>query len=147
MTRLINLIVVHCSATPPSDRLGAGEIKEWHRERGFDDIGYHDVIRTSGVLEQGRPLDIAGAHARGHNANSIGICLIGGTDAEGNPQANFTRAQLDSLKSLLLRYTKDYPEASIGGHGDLPNSNKACPCFSISHWLVTGEVLPVRGSS
>ncbi len=71
-------IVVHCSATKPSQDVGASEIRQWYLDRGLSNIGYHLVIRRDGPVENGRPLSNVGAHVRGYNRVSIGICLSGG---------------------------------------------------------------------
>jgi N-acetyl-anhydromuramyl-L-alanine amidase AmpD len=134
--RNINLIVVHCSATPPSADIGADEIRQWHKERGFHDIGYHYVIRRNGTLEIGRDVAKPGAHAKGHNAYSVGICLVGGVDKNGAPDANFTLSQYRTLYQLLFEFdARDYPEARSCGHRDLPDVKKACPCFDVGAFI------------
>ncbi len=81
--REINEIIVHCSATPESMDIGVKEIRDWHvNDNKWDDIGYHFVIRRDGTIECGRSIDKAGAHCKGHNAHSIGMCLVGGEDAD-----------------------------------------------------------------
>lgn len=128
--RPIDTIIVHCSATPPSmSDVGAEEIDRWHKERGWDGIGYHVVIRRDGKREDGRPLEKPGAHARGHNANSIGVCLIGGVDEDGKPDANFTNVQYQMLYAELIRLTNLFPGAKVIGHRDV--SDKACPSFDV----------------
>lgn len=141
------LLVVHCSATRPTQDVGVREITQWHRQRGFDTVGYHYVIRRNGEVESGRPEHAIGAHVKGHNAKSIGVCLIGGIDAAGKPANNFTSAQFDSLRELLQQLRQRYPEARILGHRDLsPDRNgdgiiqptefiKACPSFDVATWL------------
>ena len=52
-----NMVVVHCSATRDDMDIGVAEIDKWHRGRGFYMIGYHDVIRRDGSVEQGRDID------------------------------------------------------------------------------------------
>lgn len=113
--------------------IGAAEIERWHRARGFFGIGYHYVIRRNGQLEKGRPLEKVGAHAEGHNANSIGICLVGGIDEKGKPQNNFTDAQWTELKRLVSELTEKYRVLKIIGHNEV--ANKACPSFSVPKWL------------
>ena len=71
--RNINLIIVHCSATPEGRDVSVADIDRWHRERGFDGIGYHYVVYIDGSVHEGRPLNKVGAHCKGHNAHSIGI--------------------------------------------------------------------------
>src|SRR3546814_3669760 len=77
--RRIETIILHCSYTPPSMDIGAAVIKGWHVDgNGWTDIGYHFVLRRNGAVEEGRPLDVVGAHAKNFNGRSIGICLVGG---------------------------------------------------------------------
>src|SRR5690606_37442354 len=142
-----DLIVVHCSATKASADIGVREITQWHIQRGFDTVGYHYVIRRNGELETGRPQNAIGAHVRGHNSNSIGICLAGGVDTNNKPENNFTPAQFTTLEALLRRLKERYPQARILGHRDLsPDKNgdgkitpnefiKACPSFDVVQWF------------
>ena len=128
-------IVVHCAATPPSADIGVAEIRRWHVEdRGWSDIGYHYVIRRNGTIEPGRPHDVVGSHVRGHNRDSVGICLVGGVNAAGAPDANYTDAQWASLKAIVHAMTVEYPHAEVLGHHDFPGVEKACPCFVVRDW-------------
>jgi len=147
--RDIDLIVVHCSATKLGKHVNAAVIRGWHtsKPKNWSDIGYHNVILPSGTLETGRPLEKAGAHVRGHNANSIGICMVGGLDDRGQPKNNFTPAQFTTLRAYLDTLVHMYPNARIVGHRDLsPDSDgdgeieewewmKSCPCFDVKRWL------------
>lgn len=134
--RPIELIVIHAAATPDDMDIGVEEIREWHKARGMHDIGYHDVIRRDGRVEKGRPIEITGAHAKGFNAKSIGICLVGGVDVDDLTEAefNFTRPQMASFNKLLDLYRIEFPEAEVVGHKDLPGVNKACPCFDVKSY-------------
>ena len=153
--RHINLIVVHCSATPPTMDIGVEEIRKWHSDpkpegNGWSDIGYHYVIRRDGEIEIGRPIERAGAHSKGHNSNSIGICLIGGVDSNGSTEDNFNAQQYDSLHELLLQLTEEYsvPLSDVCGHRDLsPDVDgdgeveehewiKDCPSFDVRDWVI-----------
>lgn len=142
----IQYLVVHCSATQANMDIGAKEIDLWHRQRGFDRIGYHQIIRRNGKLEQGRPLDMPGAHAQGFNLLSWGVCLIGGVDVNGplgKPEANYTPEQFRTLTAVLHAWGDLAPNAKPLGHRDLPSPHarlKACPSFDVRHWLATGEV-------
>jgi N-acetylmuramoyl-L-alanine amidase len=137
----VKYIVVHCSATPPAMDIGEVEINQWHIERGFNGCGYHGVIRRNGKVESNlcRKLDRQGAHVQGHNHESIGICLVGGVDAKGKPENNFTPEQMASLRMGLYWLNQKFPDASILGHRDFPEVNKACPCFDVRAWL-NGEL-------
>lgn len=136
MAREIDTIIIHCAATKPDMDIGAAEIERWHRARGFFGIGYHFIIRRNGKLEEGRPIEQAGAHASGHNAHSIGICMVGGINDKGKPENNFTDAQWETLKSLTTNLVHKYKALKIIGHNEV--SNKACPSFSVSKWLGNG---------
>lgn len=86
------------------------------------------------MVEVGRPIDKAGAHTRGANDSSVGICLAGGVDRSGKPDSNFTLAQLNTLASLIKKLKQDYPEIEhLKGHRDY--ANKACPSFDINALL------------
>lgn len=132
-----NAIFVHCSATKPTQDIGVREIRMWHkRDNGWLDIGYHFVIKRNGVIEDGRPVDVVGAHAYGHNGDSVAICLVGGINAQGKADANYTREQYEAL-SVLLRTLKDtYPNAAIKGHRDV--SDKDCPSFDVHSFIANG---------
>lgn len=125
--RNINLIIVHCSATPEGRNVAVADIDRWHRERGYDGIGYHYVVYIDGSVHEGRPLNKVGAHCKGHNAHSIGICYIGGVDLNGKPKDTRTLAQKDALVNLLMRLKRRFPKAVIRGHRDF--AAKACPSF------------------
>lgn len=137
MPRIIEGIVVHCAATRPGMDIGRAEIDVWHRERGFDGIGYHYVIRRGGEVEDGRPLSVAGAHVAGHNARTVGICLVGGIDDAGEPENNFTGEQFFALRELLAELVEVLPgEVWIKGHRDF--AAKACPSFDVARWIAAG---------
>lgn len=125
--RKITEIIVHCSATKEGQAVSVADIRKWHLQRGFADIGYHFVVYADGSLHNGRPINKAGAHCVGHNANSIGICYVGGLDAKGKPKDTRTAAQKATLLTLLKRLKALYPLATIHGHREF--ANKDCPCF------------------
>lgn len=130
--REITLLVVHCSATRCDRDYSFETCREDHiRNRGFADIGYHFYITRDGRIHRGRSLDREGAHARGWNRHSIGICYEGGLDPQGRPADTRTAAQRASLTALLARLRTDYPDATTVGHRDLPGVNKACPCYDV----------------
>lgn len=137
--RKIAHIVIHCSATPPGQDIGASEIRSWHLARGWSDIGYHWVVRRNGWLDKGRGEAVPGAHVEGWNRNSIGICLVGGVDEQGEPDPNFTEAQYRALAGLLREIRARHPRAEIAGHRDFPGVKKACPSFDVRAWWADCE--------
>lgn len=127
-------IVVHCAQTKPSMDIGLREIDQWHKRRGWLGCGYHFVIKRDGQIEVGRQINQKGAHVKGFNHNSLGICLVGGIDEDEDFDANYTQEQWDSLDALVETMTKIYPNAAVVGHKDL-DPHKACPVFEVKSWL------------
>lgn len=128
--RIITLIIIHCSAVCPGQVSGFHEIDQWHRQRGFKyGCGYHKIIRRDGTIEEGRPLEMIGAHCLHRNDHSIGICYEGGLDANGKPADTRTPQQKKALRELLQQLHEQFPKAVIAGH-NVFNPMKACPCFN-----------------
>ena len=128
--RKINKIIIHCADTPNGKYFDADNIRQWHKERGFNDIGYHYVILLDGTIQLGRELKIVGAHARGVNRNSIGICYIGGKDAAFKESVDTrTHAQKESIEVLLKTLIRIFPGSEILGHYQAVTTTKKCPCF------------------
>ena len=128
--RTINLIVVHCSATREDKSFTEHDLDVCHRRRGFNGVGYHFYIRKNGDIKSTRPLERIGAHSRGFNRESIGICYEGGLDSEGHPADTLTPEQFEYLEQLLTKLLKLFPKAQLRGHRDMPGSvPKACPCL------------------
>ena len=127
--RDIDEIIIHCSATPAHKDFSAEDIRDWHvKGNGWNDIGYHYIIRLDGSMQYGRPLEVSGAHCKGHNLGSIGICYIGGMDkAMECAEDTRTPKQIASLLELLKLLKKFHPKAKIHGHRDF--SKKECPSF------------------
>lgn len=127
--RTIREIIIHCSATPEGRNYTVEDIRRWHRQQGWSDIGYHYVIYRDGTIHEGRHVDIAGAHCLNHNAHSIGICYIGGVASDGKtPKDTRTLTQRAALLSLLNELRQLYPNAKIYGHRNF-EPRKACPSF------------------
>jgi N-acetylmuramoyl-L-alanine amidase len=135
----VRYLVVHCSATAPTLDIGVQEIDLQHRQRGSFMIGYHFVIRRNGRMEIGRDVTQPGAHAPRYNQCSIGICVVGGSDAKGDEQNNFTPAQLSTLHLLLTDLRVKFPRAEIIGYRDLPRTVSTSPSFDVIPWLATVE--------
>ncbi|MCM1162788.1 MAG: N-acetylmuramoyl-L-alanine amidase [Muribaculaceae bacterium] len=126
--RTINKIIVHCSATPAGRHVTTADIDLWHQQRGFDCIGYHYVVYLDGSVHAGRPEQRIGAHCRGYNATSIGVCYIGGVESDGRTPADTrTPQQKSALRQLLMSLKARYAQAVIHSHSDF--ACKACPSF------------------
>jgi len=146
--RDIDMLVVHCSATKAALDVDVEDIRRWHTEapRNWSDIGYHYVITRAGDLQKGRPVERTGAHCKGHNSTSLGICMVGGLNASGEPENNFTAPQFETLELLVESLVTSHPGAEVLGHRDLsPDVDgdgeveewewvKDCPCFDVRVW-------------
>jgi hypothetical protein len=140
--RKIDEIIIHCTATRPdwwatrSLNQKVAEVKKWHTSppNNWADIGYHFCLDRDGKIAEGRPVEKAGAHTKGHNANSIGIALFGGfgSSADDLFQDNFTQEQEQALRSLILQLLERYGNLKISGHNEY--ANKACPGFRVKEW-------------
>lgn len=128
--REIREIIIHCSATPEGREVSLEEMHRWHVHRGFSDVGYHFLVHLDGRVEAGRPLHRTGAHCRGHNVGSIGICYIGGlTATDRSPKDTRTPAQREALHALVTLLRLHFPKATLHGHNEF--AAKACPCFDV----------------
>ena len=135
MTRKINLIVIHCSATRSNQRFTVEMLKACHNARfNGKGIGYHYFIEKDGQVFQTRDENEIGMHARHYNAHSIGICYEGGLDEKGRPADTRTPARPPPLFPLLRSLKIDYPDAEIMGHCELEGVHKACPSFSCQEY-------------
>lgn len=131
MARKIDKIILHCAATPEGRDVKTETIKSWHvKGNGWSDIGYHFVIELDGAVKNGRPLHRSGAHTKGHNATSIGICYVGGIDKDKKPKDTRTEAQRKAMDKLVDDLKMDHPTATIHGHNEF--AAKACPSFDVS---------------
>lgn len=125
--REIREIVIHATMTPADQDITLKDLDRKHRQKGWNGCGYHFVIRRSGEVQIGRPVDVAGAHVRGFDKYSIGVCVVG----DGT---NFTEAQWDALYHLVIATSCVYPNAKIMGHRDCPKTNTTCPGFDVGEW-------------
>jgi len=127
--RVIKRIILHCSDSPHFSKEGrmldVEDVRSWHKAKGWKDVGYHFVIPFSGEIQTGRPLGIEGAHAKGNNKDTIGICAMG--------KNTFTVSQIVSLKGLLqmLMTTYSLRLKDIYGHYQVDHHGKTCPNYLI----------------
>jgi hypothetical protein len=155
LTRQVDTIIIHCADTPNGKSFTAKDIDGWHRQRGWfrndqfrirlgynpglTSIGYHYVIGITGQVETGRHPNEIGAHVAGHNAHSIGICLVGND--------RFTPEQWSSLDSLITEIAKmivvgvnPVKNVKVVGHCQLDTHGKTCPNFDVPAWQKRGRV-------
>ena len=131
--RKIDLIVVHCSATRSDQHYSVRALIRDHSDR-FGFTGYHYYVTRGGRVYQTRHEQLIGAHAKGYNQHSLGVCYEGGLDTRGNPADTRTQKQKRALLALLKQLKAEHPQAQILGHRDLPGVKKDCPCFDCSEY-------------
>ena len=96
-----DFLIIHCAATKPSMDIGLNEIRKWHLDLGWRDVGYHYIVRRNGEVELGRRHDDTGAHAAGYNHKTIGVCMVGGMADDNSAEKYFTDKQWTAVKDLL----------------------------------------------
>lgn len=155
MTRAINLIAVHCTATVAGRPFNVEAIRAMHKAQGWSDIGYHRLLGIKGERWAGRPIEQIGSHIKGHNADSIGVCYVGGIGADGKAKDTRTPEQLAAMEAELRDLRARYPNAKIRGHRDMsPDRDgdgvvephewlKMCPCFDVREWCRSVGINPL----
>ena len=126
--RAISRLVIHHSASSAGNR---DVIDQWHRARGFDGIGYHEIIGNGlgcpdGHIQRGRDHSRTGAGVYGANSGALHVCLIGDFT-----QTYPTWRQYAALGHWLLVNGERYSvlPAGIVGHREIakPGHATACP--------------------
>ncbi len=153
ITRPIDTLFWHCTATPEGKEFTRQQIKQMHLQRGFSDIGYHLLVHLDGRLEIGRSWNTIGAHVANHNTGSLGFSYIGGVKADGKTAVDSrTPAQKKAMEQITEEVATKFKLKKILGHRDAsPDKNhngliepsewiKVCPCFNAiteyKHFLV-----------
>lgn len=146
--RELKEIIIHCTATRPdwwqskSTSQKVAEIRRWHvADRGWSDIGYHYLIGRNGKVEAGRPVERIGAHVKGRNTGTIGVCLFGGHGSAETDQFSdhFTPEQEAALLGLIADLRAKYGDLKLSGHNQW--AAKACPGFDVPKWFASANVV------
>ena len=140
--RQIDYIIIHSTATKQGKPLTAQDIDSIHKDKGFAGIGYNIVVDLDGRVELGRSLVWQGAHCKnGRNIDSIGVCYVGGVDANGEPSDTRTPLQHLALEAVLQTLKAVWPDAQICGHRDFANTE--CPSFNAKKYYehITGDTI------
>ena len=139
--------VYHCSADREGEDHPLSYYDRMHRKRGFRKFGYHLLVHLDGTIDVGRLLKEIGAHAKGKNLHSVGICYVGGLDKNGKPKDTRTVQQIHALRAIDNVLKSLFPDSEAVGHRDLSvdlNGDgviskgewmKACPCFDVKTQL------------
>lgn len=126
--RKITEIIVHCTATAEGKDYTVADVDRWHKAQGWSGIGYHWLVYRDGSIHAGRAETKVGAHCKGHNSCSIGVCYVGGLASDGKTSKDTrTPEQKAALLKLLRQLRARYPTAKICGHRDF--AAKDCPSF------------------
>lgn len=158
VTRRIDHIVIHCSASPNGGGIGAEHLDQWHRQRGFmrnlswrsrfnsllGYIGYHFCITANGSVQEGRHLDEIGAHVQGRNSNTVGICLIGTDEFTIDAWHSLALTVRDVINNVLGLSIESPSEAvaaaaragvRVVGHRDLSEDKNGDGIIQKSEWM------------
>lgn len=128
--RQIKELIWHCTATPEGKDFTVADVRAWHKQRGWSDIGYHYVVYRDGRIMAGRPIGQTGAHVEGHNAGTVGCSYIGGLSADGRSAKDTrTLAQVRAMNWLTRALAAKFPIAKVTGHNQY--AAKACPSFDV----------------
>ena len=147
--RPITKIILHCSASLEGIDLTGNDIRSMHTNpvrlggRGWKNPGYHYVVRLDGKVEQILPIEQIANGVKGHNAESVHICYVGGLRSVNREQGSvnnghpvktvpantMTDAQRNAIRALLHELRAKFPNATLHGHREF--AAKACPCFEV----------------
>jgi len=138
----VKFIIVHALDTTIAQDVSAKDVRKWHTSpdpkdpsKPWEDIGYHRLINRRGIVEIGRDLVYQGAQCRGYNAVSVSIALAGGKGADGKPEFNYTKVQMQQLNSQVELFRHKFPSIEkVVGHNYFDKS-KACPCFNVEEFF------------
>lgn len=126
----INFLTIHCAATPEGRDVKAATIEQWDTAK-FGQKSYHWIVELDGNKHRSLPDTTKGAHVHLHNTGNIGVCYVGGCDADMNAKDTRTPAQKKALREIVDEYRRAYPAIKVLGHRDWPQVHKACPSFSV----------------
>lgn len=154
MARKIELLVIHCTDTPAGREVTSDEIRHWHTDqppkgRGWNQVGYSDMIHLDGRIENLVPYDnddevdlweITNG-ATGFNSRSRHIVYVGGRGPGGKALDTRTLMQFIALQNYILTMVQRYPLIKVAGHTDL-NPGKACPSFDVAKFCAKFGIHP-----
>jgi len=134
----IKFLTIHCAATPEGRDVKPDTIADWDKAK-FGQESYHHIVTIDGVDHARLPDATRGAHTGGHNTGNIGVCYVGGMDAEmKHPKDTRNAAQRAALRKIVADYRQKYPGIIVRGHNEWPGVAKACPSFDVSEEIRRG---------
>ena len=107
-------------------------VREYHRSRNFQDIGYHFAIDRAGRVWQLRSLAYEGQHTRSNNPHNVGIVVLGNFDMQ-----SLTSAQKEKIKAFATIVRKQYnlTASRIYTHQELVSTE--CPGDNMQPFMVS----------
>jgi N-acetylmuramoyl-L-alanine amidase len=141
--RSITHLVIHSTNSYNNQFLTAADIHERLTERGYNGMQFHYVIRRDGTLERGIPSNVVSEVTPVDYANySIDVVMVGGINAAAgteNPDfykgiESYTRAQFDTLESILINFYRRFPGLNVIGHSDIENGSDD-PQFDVKKYV------------
>lgn len=146
MGKKLELLVIHCTATPEGREVSSDTIRKWHtapkpKGRGWKQVGYSEMIHLDGTIETLVPYDDDNEvdawevtnGAAGINSIARHIVYVGGTDNNGKAKDTRTDEQKKALEMYVKAHTTLQPQWKIAGHYHF--AQKACPSFNVEQWL------------
>lgn len=114
-------IVIHHAAMPIDT--SRADIHELHLLNGWAGTGYHKLVFANGVVANGRPEQMVGAHAAGANRRSLGIVLVGDFNKVRPDQSHLTGAvglTVELMKKYRVPLDNVRPHRAINADTDCP---------------------------
>ncbi len=152
----LNLLIIHCTATPEGREVSAKQIRDWHTKpvseggRGWKQVGYADVIHLTGLVENLVPYnedDFVDAREITNGVSGIvnpqarHVVYVGGCNADMKAKDTRTPMQLLALANYVKHVIAAHPNIQVAGHNQF--APKACPSFDVAQWL-KGIGIPLK---
>ncbi len=127
--RKITHLTIHCTDSPDSaDKIGISDVRRWHKQKGWSDIGYHWLVDKRGDIFSGRAEDIQGAGVQGHNKYNIHMVWVGRDVCNINQWASLV------AKAAEIVMTYNIPIENVLGHCEYPGVTKTCPNINMTQF-------------
>ena len=136
ITREVTEIIVHFSETYTNANLNKDTVPDGNK--------YHYIVRRDGSIQRSLPLNTAGRHCpeNGHNAYSIGVCLVGGLSAASGEEvvgpevdaSAITRSQYNAMYAIFDAFFRVWPGGQALGHSEI-NPEMQDPGFDVRDYV------------
>lgn len=123
----VDAIIVHNSG---SNNDTVESVVDYHRKK-WSDVGYNWMI-ANGTIYVGRSTMFVGAHTRGNNDGSVGVCAI------GNYMSKLPKKKdIEALVRILSIecFARGLSSDKIIGHRESPGASTDCPGNKLFEYL------------